>query len=116
MLRPQAAVAVSMALHELATNAVKYGALSAPGGSVDVDWRVEAAEVPPRLVIDWRETGGPPVAKPSQRGFGSTLIERGISYELDGRVVLDFAPEGVRCRMEIPLTAEMGSMIPRKAT
>ena len=98
-LRPKAALALSLALHELATNAAKYGALSSPDGHVFVSWIVRREEA----VLDWVESGGPPVAPPRRRGFGSTVVERGLSYELGGRSTLNFDPAGLRCVVTIPL-------------
>lgn len=95
-LRPQAALAIAMALHELASNAVKYGALSGPAGQVTLSWTTSDG----RLRIDWRESGGPPVEPPARRGFGSRLIEQGLARELDGTVSLDYRPEGVACAIE----------------
>jgi len=100
-LTPKAAVALGMALHELTTNAVKYGALSVPDGRVALRSRVEGE----MLVIEWRELGGPPVAPPSRRGFGGRLLEEGLARELDGKVRLDYDPGGLSCRMELPLNA-----------
>ena len=100
-LPPRAVAPLSMALHELATNASKYGSLSAEDGTVAVDWQFEPASI---LKINWIERGGPPVATPRRRGFGSRLIEQGLRYELDGEIDLDFSPSGLRCRMVIPLT------------
>lgn len=109
-LTPNAAVAVNLAFHELATNAAKHGALSAPGGSggrVEVAWALErvARGKPPAVEILWRERGGPPVRPPGRRGFGSRLIERGLAAEFGAEVRLDFAPEGVECRIRLPLPA-----------
>ena len=98
-LSPGAAVAFAMAFHELTTNAVKYGALSRPGGKVDVSWRRGDG----RLRLEWTETGGPLAAEPSRRGFGSHLIERGLAYDLGGEARLEFRPEGLRCLVEAPL-------------
>ena len=95
-----AAVTLGMAFHELAVNAAKYGALSVPGGRVQVSWRPCG---PGRLHLEWRESGGPPVHPPRRRGFGSRLIERALAAELRGQVQLDFAPEGVRCTMDMAL-------------
>jgi len=96
--------ALAMVVHELATNAVKFGALSAPGGRVSVGWGApsggdDAAD----LTVEWRETGGPPVAKPTRSGFGTSLIDELIAHELGGMVDLAFDPAGVCCRMKLPL-------------
>ena len=90
-----------MALHELGTNAAKYGALSVDGGRVSIAWDVEGD----RLRLEWRESGGPPVEAPSRRGFGSRLIERGLEADLDGRAELHFDPAGLRCEIEASLAA-----------
>ncbi len=105
-LTPDAALALSLALHELATNAAKYGALSVPEGRVGVAWTVEEAPEGQRLVLTWTERGGPAVRVPERRGFGSALIERSITYRPGGTVRLEFPPSGVRCRIEIPLDIE----------
>jgi len=99
---PNQALALSLALHELATNAAKYGALSRSEGRVELRWKVEAD----RLDLSWRETGGPPVVPPSRRGFGSLLIERALCSDLDGQTRLEFAPEGVRCSITATLATE----------
>jgi PAS domain S-box-containing protein len=98
-------VSLNLALHELATNAAKYGALSVPGGHVEVSWKLEqrARGEAPTAVIFWRERGGPPVRPPEQRGFGSRLLERALPYQSGGEVTLDFAREGVECRIWLPL-------------
>lgn len=89
---------LGMVLHELATNAAKYGALSVPGGRLDIAWRLtEGGE----LCLSWRETGGPHVTPPSRRGFGSELIKNSVSYQLCGEAVLDWPPEGLHCRLRI---------------
>lgn len=95
---PKAAVAMAMALHELGTNAVKYGALSAPEGRVEISWEVSGEN----LHLDWRETGGPPVTMPEQRGFGVKMIERALASDLGGRVKVDFASNGVYCAIVAP--------------
>jgi signal transduction histidine kinase/CheY-like chemotaxis protein len=100
-VRPKTALAISMALHELATNAVKHGALSSQTGRVRLTWTIEGA--PRMLKLRWAETGGPPVVAPRKRGFGSRLIELGLAQDLGGRVRLDFAPRGVSCAIEAPL-------------
>jgi len=104
-LAPRMALSLSMALHELATNAVKYGALSLPDGQVRIDWSVATGTGAPRLTLTWTETGGPPVSPPTRRGFGSRLIERGLAAELSGEARIDFRPEGVVCRIEAGLEA-----------
>ena len=96
-LRPDAAISFAMALHELATNAMKHGALSVPEGRVDVSWDIDKTG---HVVFEWVESGGPEVHPPTRRGFGSRLLERGIARELDGEVQLDYRPEGIRCRVE----------------
>lgn len=89
-----------MALHELATNAGKYGALSNASGRVEVAWGLERAELgEERFAISWRESGGPPVTAPRQTGFGSTVISRTPSMSLDADVEIDFAPDGLIWRL-----------------
>ena len=100
---PQSAVMVSMMLHELATNAAKYGALSNDTGEVFVDWRELGAGSGRRVRLDWRETGGPSVAAPARKGFGTTLIQRGLTAQLGGKADIEFAPDGLRCTLEWPL-------------
>ncbi|MCJ2033017.1 PAS domain S-box protein [Methylobacterium sp. J-068] len=99
----RAALALALMMHELATNAAKYGALSTPGGRVDVEWTLTGADADPVLTISWRERDGPPVLPPSRKGFGSRLIERGLVNAVDGRISLTYPPEGVRCVVEAPL-------------
>ena len=102
LLSPPLAMTMAMALNELYTNAVKYGALSADTGTVTLFWQVlQGAE--PSLKIEWREQGGPTVQMPRSRGFGSTMIERSLSQELNGSVSLDFHPDGVVCSIVGPL-------------
>jgi two-component sensor histidine kinase len=108
-LNPKAALTLGMAFHELATNAAKYGALSKPAGQVRVTWDVLRASGPPALRLKWMETGGPPVQKREHKGFGSSLIERGVPLELEGEVRVDFDPSGLICTMEIPLAAAQGA-------
>jgi len=98
-LPPKEALALGMAFHELATNAAKYGALSNDRGQVRLGWTVEDG----RLRLAWREQAGPTVRPPSRKGFGSRLIERGLAHELDGRVQLRFADDGVVCEIDMPL-------------
>ena len=96
---------LGLVLHELATNAAKYGAFSVPEGRVEIAWKVQGEADSRRLVLDWTEQGGPPVAAPERRGFGRSLIERSVAYELDGSAELTFAPGGARCHVEVPLGA-----------
>ncbi|MGU3537046.1 HWE histidine kinase domain-containing protein [Methylobacterium sp. A54F] len=103
-LPPRLALSIAMALHELGTNAVKYGALSREGGTVDITWSVrrdDEGEI--RLFLRWTERGGPPVTQPTRTGFGSRLIERSLARELAGTVELLFAPGGVVCTIEAPV-------------
>ncbi|QIK79140.1 PAS domain-containing protein [Sphingomonas piscis] len=104
LLAPQTAVSVAMAIHELTTNALKYGALSNDAGTIDVWWHVDDSPEP-ILQLCWEEKGGPPVIVPSSRGFGSRMIERGLAAELRGKVSIDFRPAGVICSIEAPLPA-----------
>jgi PAS domain S-box-containing protein len=103
-LPPSLALAVSMAVHELATNAIKYGALSDDAGAVDIEWRVTPGPQGERVHIEWRESGGPPVRPPTRKGFGTRLLERALAHENGGRAELDYAPEGLRCVMEALLS------------
>jgi two-component sensor histidine kinase len=106
-LAPRAALSLTMALNELATNAAKYGALSDREGSLSVSWqrRPAAEEDVALLEILWEERGGHSVKVPTKRGFGTRLIERCIKGDLDGKLDLDFNPHGLRCRMTIPMPA-----------
>jgi len=104
-LRPRMALALSMALHELATNAVKYGALSNDRGQIRIEWKLDSAGTPPHFALRWEESGGPPVAPPSRRGFGSRLIERSLAQDLGGEVKVDFMPAGVVCTVDARLAA-----------
>lgn len=102
-LRPRAVLTLAMAFHELITNAAKYGALSVSTGRVEMHWHVASGDEGLGLRILWQERGGPPVTQPAQRGFGSRLIEGGVEAELGGRAKMEFAPEGLRCEMELPV-------------
>jgi two-component sensor histidine kinase len=101
-LGPAAALSLGMIFHELATNAAKYGALSAPEGRVLVDWGV-ADQSRPVLRLSWREIDGPPAAPPTRRGFGSRLIERNVRHDLAGEVKLDYSNDGFSAEFSIPL-------------
>lgn len=100
-LRPKSAVALSMALHELGTNALKYGALSVEHGTVAVRWSTSGG----RFRLRWEERGGPTVVPPARRGFGSRMIEHGLAAELRGEARIDWRPEGVVCTIDAPLVA-----------
>lgn len=102
-LKPHIALIVSMMLHELATNAAKYGALTTESGKVDIDWTAVDDPDGKRFRLRWQETGGPPVSATRRKGFGSTLIERGFSSQVGGRAKLEFEPAGVNCTLECPL-------------
>lgn len=102
-LRPKAALALGMVFHELATNAAKYGAFSQPGGHLDVRWTLTDGPEP-RILLCWKETGGPAIAVPSTAGFGTTLIQRSLAYELQGATILCFDADSVRCDLEFPVS------------
>ena len=102
-LPSEPAVTFAMAVHELTTNAVKYGALSIPTGHVDVDWSVEVRRGKRKLTFEWRERDGPPVRKPDRQGFGSVLLKRVLARQLDGEVEMDFAPDGLKVRIAATL-------------
>ena len=99
-LAPNDALSLGLAMHELATNAAKYGALSRVGGQVSVDWTMIGENL---VRITWVESGGPPVPDKRGRGFGMDLIERVVANELRNPVKLEFDPSGVRCSMQIPV-------------
>lgn len=98
---PKQALALSIALHELGTNAIKYGALSDRGGRITLAWSVEGG----RLHLNWRESGGPPVAPPTRTGFGTRLIERSLANDLGGEARILYLPTGVVAQMSTPLEA-----------
>jgi len=100
MLKPDAAQAIAVALHELATNAAKYGALSEAAGQVRVEWSPSADG---RLVLRWTETGGPPVRPPTRRGFGTHVMEAMIRGHVKGDVRLDWRAEGLACEITLPM-------------
>ncbi|HEX8166245.1 MAG TPA: PAS domain-containing protein [Beijerinckiaceae bacterium] len=102
-LRPAMALPLAMALHELATNAAKYGALSNEAGRVEIRWSVSGSDDARRLGLSWTERGGPAVAPPQRSGFGTRLIRHGLARELAGEVALAYDPAGVTCRIEAPL-------------
>jgi PAS domain S-box-containing protein len=99
---PPAALALGIAFNELATNAIKYGALSNEVGSILIEWKIERTHGGDRLVLHWHERDGPPVTPPSHKGFGSRVIERGLAHELQGTTHLDYRPDGLVFTMNIP--------------
>jgi two-component sensor histidine kinase len=99
-LAPNDALSLGLALHELATNAAKYGALSVPGGVVSVRWKLVRDDL---AEVEWLERGGPPVSALPDRGFGTQLIEKIVAHELRNRVQLEFHPNGVRCVFGVPV-------------
>ena len=100
---PRQALALAMGLNELATNALKYGALSKPGGKIRVVWALDPTATPATLRLRWEEAGGPPVRPPKRRGFGSRLIEQVLAKDMGGHVQLHFLEAGVVCTIEAPL-------------
>jgi two-component sensor histidine kinase len=98
---------LAIVFHELTTNAAKYGALSVPGGQIEIRWQPVAAEggARPMLRIEWIERGGPPVVPPKNRSFGSKLIEGSVAAEHGGSARMAFEPAGLRCEIVIPLEA-----------
>jgi two-component sensor histidine kinase len=112
VLTPKAALALSLAIHELATNAAKYGALSTRQGEVTVSW---GAAADGGIELFWRECGGPAVAPPLLRGFGSRLIEQALTMETGGRSAIRFLAEGVHCDIVLPASSICGA-IPDSAT
>lgn len=103
MLKPEAAQNIGLALHELATNALSYGALSRPDGAVSLKWRLENG----RLDIEWRESGGPSVVAPPREGFGHKVVKRLVAQALDGAATLSFLPEGLVWTLSIPASYAM---------
>lgn len=110
-LKPQVTMAFALALHELATNACKYGALSVENGRVALSWQVSdgASAEEPRFQLEWREQGGPPVARPDRHGFGSRMIEQSLRAYFQGDALLDFEPTGLIFTLNAPL-AEAGRL------
>jgi len=105
-LRSSAVVVLVLVLHELATNAAKYGALSNHTGRVALAWRLPGDD---RLELTWQETGGPAVSPPTRTGFGSRLITRAVTGQLEGEVDLDYAAAGLACRLAFPLRSARSS-------
>ena len=101
-LSPKATLALGIAYHELAANAVKFGAFSNEAGSILIAWMIEPTPKGDRLIVRWQEKDGPPVAPPSHKGFGSQVIERGLAHELEASVQLEYQPTGLVCTINIP--------------
>ena len=101
-LSPKAALALGIAFNELATNAVKYGAFSNEAGTISVKWTIESKDGNRWLCLQWREANGPRVAPPSRKGFGSRVIEQGLTHELQGSVAMNYAPGGLVCTIDVP--------------
>lgn len=99
LLQPEAFSTLALVVHELAANSARHGALRGPAGQVEVAWRGGGGEP---LVLEWRESGGPPVRPPRRRGFGSLIVERAIPYQLRGTAELRFHPAGVQARLTLP--------------
>jgi two-component sensor histidine kinase len=102
LLKPQLAQLIAMVLHELTTNAVKYGSLSVSTGRLRVEWLHPASG---NLVIRWTETDGPPVKPPARGGFGSRMLDRAIRIQLNGDLRFNWRTEGLACEIEIPYEA-----------
>jgi two-component system CheB/CheR fusion protein len=102
-LKPRGALALGMVVHELVTNAVKYGALSVPTGNVAVHWHVEPMAGGKQLILEWNEQGGPPIVTPARHGFGLSMIERSLRHELKGETKFAFEPDGLLATLVILL-------------
>ena len=110
LVPPREALALAMALHELFTNAMKYGALSNDAGRIDVRWSSIRDDKESRLRLSWREMGGPEVSPPKRRGFGSLLLERTLAQDLNGRVTTAFDPEGIHFSIDAPMPSAAGAI------
>ena len=106
-LQPKPAETMALAVHELATNAVKFGALSSTEGRIEINWYIDRSGGTPLLILDWIEKGGPPVQAPARRGFGSELLEQTLPFELKARTTLAFEPAGLRCLISIPVSPRL---------
>lgn len=104
-LTPKAGLAFSIAFNELCTNATKYGALSNSTGLVNITWKVQPTTAGERLTLQWQETGGPVVSLPTHQGFGSRVLERGLAFELQGKVDLVYHRDGLVCSIDVPLAS-----------
>ena len=111
-LDPEIALTLAIGLHELATNAAKYGALSSPNGQIRLTGRVEAGEGADELHLTWQEDGGPAVHPPTAAGFGTTMLSNALAYQHKGRAELDWRKEGLHCRITLPLANAASSSDP----
>jgi two-component sensor histidine kinase len=107
LLRASSALALALVLHELGTNARKYGALSAPQGRLVVTWNIARENSEPVLQLNWCEQGGPPVRAPEKAGFGTTLIAHSLKG-VGGQTRLEFSRDGLRCQIQLPLAIQDG--------
>ncbi len=107
-VKPNAALPMGLVVHELTTNAAKHGSLSQPNGRVSISWSVRHQSVP-LLIVEWRETDGPPAKKPSTKGFGTTLIERELKQTLGGSLRLGYNDSGLEAVMSIPFNPKLMS-------
>ena len=107
MVRPKAALALGLVLHELATNAIKYGSLSAAAGRLTIEWTIQPSASGRWLALSWNETGGPPTREPSDKGFGSLMIEREIRHELSGEIAMEYREEGLQASIRVPWRQEL---------
>src|SRR4029079_4050771 len=107
-------VPIGMALHELTTNSAKYGALSALGGRVDVTWRIITEATKLQLEFEWTESGGPTVAAPSRKGFGSQLLDVVLPRQVNAATEVNYQPDGLRVRVTLPLSREQIETAPIK--
>jgi two-component system CheB/CheR fusion protein len=109
---PKEALALHMAVHELATNAAKYGALHTPEGRIEVRWTLEETSEQPLVRLQWTESDGPPVEEPTAEGFGTGMIESMVLYELGGEITRTFAPEGFRTTITFPARGAANRLSP----
>jgi two-component sensor histidine kinase len=103
MLHPRAAQTFALLIHELATNAIKYGSLSQPSGRIAINWSIEATDAEARFKFQWRERDGPPAAPPTHRGFGRILIENVVAEDFHAQPRISYAPEGLSYEIDAPL-------------
>ena len=106
LLGPNSAHALGLVLHELATNATKYGALKTTKGRIDLNWRIFDNNGIEFIELKWAESGGPKVIVPETRGFGSRLIQQSLEYSFDGSAELNFNPEGLKAVLTLPVRAD----------